>query len=166
MTLRVGNKNRPIRSLQFIRVATDMVGAASAPVTPVEPLPPAFATNMVTVADLPRSIVLVVDDESMPIGQEEKLRSALTNFVRDLPPRDNVALVTVPHGGLMVGTHHGPRIAAPGDREHQSHQADRAGDLPHARDAADAREHRRAFWPEPVRQPVIVGVPVGVAHGP
>jgi len=103
LTLRVGNKNRPIRTLQYIRMAADMAGAVSTRVTPLDPLPPAFTTNMVTVGDLPRMIVLVVDDESMPIGQEEKLRIALRNFVRDLPPKDNVALVTVPHGGLMVG---------------------------------------------------------------
>jgi hypothetical protein len=39
----------------------------------------------------------------MPIGQEQKLRSALSDFVRDLPPADNVAIVTVPHGGIKVG---------------------------------------------------------------
>jgi len=103
VTLRVGNRNRPIRNLQFIQVASDMRGAAAAPVDPVEPLPPAFASNMRTVADSPRSFLIVVDDESMPIGEEQKLRSALNSFIRDLPPADSVALVTVPHGGLKVG---------------------------------------------------------------
>jgi len=102
LTLRVGHKDRPIRSLQYIRVAEAMRGAvAAAPVS--EQVAPAFASNMATVGDLPRSIVLVVDDESMPIGQEQNLRTALSNFVRDLPPTDNVALVTVPRGGLKVG---------------------------------------------------------------
>jgi hypothetical protein len=46
---------------------------------------------------------LIVDDETMPIGQEIKIRNALNNFVKDLPPTDQVALVTVPHGGIKVG---------------------------------------------------------------
>jgi hypothetical protein len=103
ITLRVGNRNRTIRSLQFIRVADSMTGAVEPGAPKQGPIAPAFATNLATVADLPRSIVIVVDDETMPIGQEQKLRSALSNFVRDLPPADNVALVTVPHGGIKVG---------------------------------------------------------------
>ena len=103
VTLRIGNKNRPIRNLQFIQVAADMRGAAAAPVDPVEPLAPPFASNLKTVADSPRSFLIVVDDESMPIGEEQKLRAALNSFVRDLPPADSVALVTVPRGGLKVG---------------------------------------------------------------
>lgn len=104
LTLRIGGKVRPIRSLRFVKVADAMVGAVSAaPEAPAAKIAPAFVTNLATTSNTPRSIVIVVDDESIPIGQEQKLRTALTNFVRDLPPEDNVALVTVPHGGIKVG---------------------------------------------------------------
>jgi hypothetical protein len=106
ITLRVGNRTRTIRSLQYVRVPGRMSGpgAAAAAAAPEPPaVAPAFFTNIAATSDLPRSIVIVVDDESIPIGQEQKLRTALTNFVRDLPPTDQVALVTVPHGGIKVG---------------------------------------------------------------
>ena len=100
LTLKIDGKVRPIRSLQFIRLSSPVGGSA-------EPAPPsvapAFATNQVTAADLPRSIILIVDDETMPIGQEVKIRSAINNFIKDLPATDQVALVTVPHGGIKVG---------------------------------------------------------------
>jgi len=104
VTLRVGSKNRAIKTLQFIKVSESMVGAVSAPAAPAaEPVTPAYVTNISTTADSPRSIVIMVDDESIPIGQEQKLHAALNNFVRDLPATDQVALVTVPHGGIKVG---------------------------------------------------------------
>ena len=109
VTLRVGNKNRVVSSLQYVKVAEAMVGAATpgaapgAAVAAAKPdLPLAFFTNIATTGDTPRSFVVVVDDESMPIGQEPRLRTSLTNFVRDLPATDSVALITVPHGGLKV----------------------------------------------------------------
>jgi len=103
VTLRVGNRIRPVRALQFIQVSSAMRGAAPGLASPLESIAPPFASNMSTVADAPRSFVIVVDDESMPIGEERRLRTALNNFVRDLPEFDYVALVTVPHGGLRVG---------------------------------------------------------------
>jgi len=109
VTLRVGNKNRVVASLNYIKVAEPMAGAtapgaapAAAGAAPKSDLPLAFFTNIATSSETPRSIVIVVDDESMPIGQEPRLRSSLSNFVRDLPATDSVALITVPHGGLKV----------------------------------------------------------------
>jgi hypothetical protein len=100
LTLRVDGKVRPIRSLTFIRLSSP-IGNNPAGTPPV--VDPAFATNLATAAELPRSIILIVDDETMPIGQEQKIRTALNNFIRDLPATDQVALVTVPHGGIKVG---------------------------------------------------------------
>jgi hypothetical protein len=117
LTLRVNNRERPIRSLQYIRLAGAVAerpsaatagAGAGAPAAsgqtpaPVDVAPP-YATNLSTTSDIPRLIVIIVDDESMPIGQEQSLRTALTNFVRSLPETDRVALVTVPHGGLKAG---------------------------------------------------------------
>jgi len=100
LSLKVDGKIRPIKSLQYIRLS----GPGGADATPAAPaVASAFATNQVMAAELPRSIILIVDDETMPIGQEVKIRNALNNFVKDLPPTDQVALVTVPHGGIKVG---------------------------------------------------------------
>jgi len=98
LSLKIDGKDRPIKSLQFIHLASG--DGAAGPATAVAP---AFATNQVMAADLPRSVVLIVDDESMPIGQEQKIRTAMTNFVMSLPQTDQVAIVTVPHGGIKVG---------------------------------------------------------------
>ena len=103
VTLRIDGKPRPIKTLQFVRMSAAISGPGSAATMPESDVAAPFATNRATTAEAPRAIVLVVDDESMPIGQEQKLRSALSNFVQDLPPSDLVALVTVPHGGLKVG---------------------------------------------------------------
>lgn len=103
VTLRIDAKVRPIRSLQYVRVSSPIGGREGAAPAPPPEIGPAFATNLATAADLPRSIVLVIDDEAMPIGSEVKIRAALNAFVRDLPPNDQVALVTVPHGGIKVG---------------------------------------------------------------
>lgn len=98
VTLRIDGKIRPIKTLQFVRAAGS--GSSSGPAADI---PPAFANNQTTASDMPRSIVLMIDDESMPIGQEIKIRSALTTFVTSLPATDQVALVTLPHGGIKVG---------------------------------------------------------------
>jgi hypothetical protein len=95
VVLRIDGKVRPIRSLEFVRFAVSG-GAALADVRSA----PAFLTN--APAEAPRSFVLVVDDESMPIGQEKRLREALGQFADGLPSSDRVALVTVPNGGVKV----------------------------------------------------------------
>jgi hypothetical protein len=100
ITLRIDNKARPIRSLRFVKVAS---AATAAGPEPVQPVAPAFATSLGAPTVASRSIAIVVDDESMPIGEEQKLRAALNTFVSSLPPADRVALVTVPHGGIKVG---------------------------------------------------------------
>lgn len=102
VSLRIDNKIRTLKSLQFIPLSSGMGRAGALDVTSAK-VAPAFATNVVPVASSPRAIVIIVDDESMPIGQEIKLRSALNNFVQNLPATDPVALVTVPHGGVKVG---------------------------------------------------------------
>ena len=102
VTLRIDGKLRPIKNLTFVTATSGMSGAAIA-ASGADPVAPAFDTNIASVAAAPRSIVIIVDDESMPIGQEQKIRSMLSDFVTKLPPADQVALVTVPHGGIKVG---------------------------------------------------------------
>jgi hypothetical protein len=103
VTLRIDGKIRVIKTLTFVTVSSGMSGAAVAAAPTTEPIAPAFETNIASVAASARSVVIIVDDESMPIGQEQKIRSMLSDFVTKLPPTDQVALVTVPHGGIKVG---------------------------------------------------------------
>ena len=94
VTLRIDGRPRPIKSLEFVRYANAGLSGTGAP--PAAP----FATN--TVVETPRAILLIVDDESMPIGQEQRLREALNAFIDHIPASDRVAVVTVPHGGIKV----------------------------------------------------------------
>jgi hypothetical protein len=109
VTLRISGRARPIKTLQFVRLSEEMRGAPTQtggvppPGAGASEIAPPFATNFATSAGSPRSIVLIIEDQSMPVGQEQQLRAALNNFVRDLPARDLVALVTVPQGGIKVG---------------------------------------------------------------
>lgn len=91
LALRINSRARPIKSLEFVRFAG---GAASSE------LVPAFITNATPAAV--RNFVLIVDDESVPIGQEHKLREAMSRWTQELPATDRVALVTVPNGGVKV----------------------------------------------------------------
>lgn len=93
VALRIDGKVRPIKSLEFVRYSNAAIGGTGAPAPP-------FATN--TTVETPRAILLVVDDESMPIGQEQRLREALNAFIDHIPSSDRVAIVTVPHGGIKV----------------------------------------------------------------
>ena len=115
IVLRIDNKIRPIRTLSYLKMSEGLNSAALAvnaaaaggatggpSVAPAAEVAPPFAMNLVPPVSLARSIVLMVDDETMPIGEEQRLRRALTLFVRSLPATDQVSLVTVPHGRVEV----------------------------------------------------------------
>ena len=93
VALKIDGKARPIKSLEFVRFSGAGVAGA-------EPVVPAYITN--AAPEAVRSFVLIVDDESVPVGQEHKLREAMTRWTTELPPSDRVALVTVPNGGIKV----------------------------------------------------------------
>ena len=94
LALRIDGKARAIKTLEFIRFAGTGMTAGR------EPVVPAFVTN--SAPEAVRSFVLIVDDESVPIGQEHKLREAMSRWIQELPSSDRVALVTVPNGGIKV----------------------------------------------------------------
>src|SRR5262245_34523036 len=79
VTLRIDGKIRPIKSLRYVTVAEPPSGSGPSPGPAAEPIAPAFATSFAPPA--PRTVVLIVDDETMPIGQEQKVRRALNSFV-------------------------------------------------------------------------------------
>ena len=93
VTIRVDGRTRLLRSLQWIQVAGPHVKAA-------DWVPPPFGSN--TASDAGRGIIIVLDDESLTTGREAPLRSAVRRFLSALTPRDRVALVTMPYGGLRV----------------------------------------------------------------
>jgi VWFA-related protein len=95
LTLRVGGRPREIKSLQFVRLASPDPGESF----PMAPLP--YGSNRLE--DAGRTFVLVVDHESIAPGKEATLRRAAARFLTRLTPRDSVALLTVPRGGIVVG---------------------------------------------------------------
>ena len=104
LTLKVGGKVREIKSLDFVKLAEAETPMASIPVKGQPPKnaapPPAFGSNLQ--GDSGRSVFLVIDDESMLQGQERQARDAAERFVNALPPRDRVALMTVPYQAVTI----------------------------------------------------------------
>jgi VWFA-related protein len=98
LVLKVDGRPRTIRSLQWIALAAPVPVLAGG--SPPVALPPPFGSN--SLSDAGRAIVLALEDESLATGRERPLRDAVDRFLRYLTPRDRVALVTMPYGGLKV----------------------------------------------------------------
>lgn len=96
LSLKIDGRPREIRSLQFVRAGGD--GASA--VEPTVPIPRAFGSNQS--ADVGRSIILVIENESLRAGTDRQATDAAARFVRTLPASDRVALLTMPRGGLNV----------------------------------------------------------------
>ena len=94
ITIRLGGRLRPIRSLQRIEVADPGLPGGG------EPLPLPYGTN--AVSESGRTLALIVDDDSFRAGREAPLREAVDAFVRRLSPRDRLSLITMPYGGVKV----------------------------------------------------------------
>ena len=94
VAVRVGGRNREIRSLQMIEAAGDVDTGV------VESLPQPFGTNTATEAG--RTFALVIADDSFRPGRETPLRDAVNIFLGRLTSRDRVSLVTMPYGGIKV----------------------------------------------------------------
>lgn len=100
VTIRVNGRARTIQSLRLVK-QSELPSAdplAARDVTLTQP----FGTN--NAAELGRSIVLVIEDESFRVGSgvEKPLRAAVSAFLGSLSPRDRVSLWTLPHGGMKV----------------------------------------------------------------
>jgi hypothetical protein len=90
VTVRLGGRVRPVRSLQFI--AAEDEGA--------EPLPPPFGSNAISHGG--RTLALIIDEDSFRPGREAPLREAVDALVAGLNPTDRVTLVTMPYSGTRV----------------------------------------------------------------
>lgn len=97
ITVRVGGRPRRLIGVEWIRVAPPPLGPDS---PPAASLPPPFGSN--APIDAGRTMVLVIDDDSILPGREQPLRDAVRQFLVALSRRDRVALVTLPYGGMKV----------------------------------------------------------------
>jgi hypothetical protein len=88
--LRIDGRTRAIRSLEYVPIggAPGLAGL----------LP--FGTNAAT--DQGRSVVLMVDLETIRPGREAPLKEEVARFLRTLGPQDRAALLTIPYGGLKA----------------------------------------------------------------
>ncbi len=89
ISLKVGNKDRTITSLELVQFGA----AASA-------LPAPFGSN--ALADVGRTFLLVVDEESLRPGIENTLREALLAFEQALPAGDRLGLFAIPRGATSL----------------------------------------------------------------
>lgn len=89
VTIKVGGRDRAVTSLEFVRLDAH---------TNVLPAP--FATN--SALDSGRDFVIVIDEESMPIGSEIPVKQALTAFAAAVPARDRIGLFTIPRGSQSL----------------------------------------------------------------
>lgn len=87
VTLRIDGRARPIRSLEYVSTTEH-----------APRVPPPFGTNVL--AGDSRTVLLVIDDETLRPGRENELRDDIRAFLAQLSPADRVALVTVPYGGM------------------------------------------------------------------
>ena len=98
VTLKVDGRTRRIRSLRYVHLP--MAGAADAVSGPPADLEPPFASNL-PAAD-GRWVTIVVDHESIRPGAERNAINAAVRYVNSLGPRDRVAYVTMPNGGIEI----------------------------------------------------------------
>jgi hypothetical protein len=90
LTVRLGGRQRDVRSLQLVR----------SDAAPADGLPAPYGTNAAGAAG--RTLYLTLDEDSFRPGREAALREAVDTMLAGLGPADRVALVTLPLGGVRV----------------------------------------------------------------
>jgi len=99
ITLKVDNKPREITSLELVR----LVPATPPPESSLPPalaVPAPFGSN--APAEAGRAFILVFHHTSMKPGDERFAKAAAAAFIKELRPRDRVALVTFREGGVVA----------------------------------------------------------------
>ena len=92
VSLRVGGKPRELRSLELIASGPAAKGPA--------PANPPYATSAGGGAT--RTVLLVMDDESVNPGREQSLKAAFGRIAEGLPAGDRVGLISVRRGGVNI----------------------------------------------------------------
>lgn len=92
VTVRLGGRARPIVAFEYVRAVADRRDATDTAAP--------YGDNAEWQA--PRSIILMVDEDTIRPGRTITVRDAAQQLLAGLAPADRVALVTVPFGGLAV----------------------------------------------------------------
>jgi hypothetical protein len=98
VTVRLGGVERPIKSLQYVHVAPPTLRSGGS--LGVKELAPPFGSNYL--GDAGRTIIIVLENESLRPTIARQVIDAVGTFVSGLAPRDRVALLTTPRGGLLA----------------------------------------------------------------
>ena len=88
----IGSDDRPVRALDLVPI-----GAGSN----IDDVPEPFASSVAT-PPRNRSLLIVLDEESIRPQREVTFRPAIAQLLASLAPSDRVALVTVPLGGIRL----------------------------------------------------------------
>ncbi|MGH9330467.1 MAG: hypothetical protein ACRD09_08495, partial [Vicinamibacterales bacterium] len=92
--LKVGGRDRAVRALLLVQLSSTASEER-------KPLPPPFGTNAL-MAGAGRTVILVFEDESFRPGEERRARDEIGRFLSGLGPHDQVALISMPFGGVEV----------------------------------------------------------------
>ena len=95
LTLKIQGRARTVRSLKLIQF-----GDAASERKAGSSLPAPYSTN--EAVNLSRTILLIVDDESMTAGRERPMKDAVLSIVASASPQDRIGLMTVPRGGTTI----------------------------------------------------------------
>jgi hypothetical protein len=98
VTVRLGGVERPVKSLQYVDVAPPTLRAIGS--LGAKELAPPFGSNYL--GDAGRTLIVVLENESLRPTIARQVIDAVGTFVMGLAPRDRVALLTTPRGGLLA----------------------------------------------------------------
>ena len=114
VAIKIGGKARTITSLEYKKVSTGAAPAAAAgapAAAAASDITAPFSTNEPSAAPaapapsagVSRSVLIVVDTESLNAASDPMMKSALSNLLEGLSPSDRVALSTAPRDTAQVG---------------------------------------------------------------
>ena len=98
VAIKINGKARTVSALEFMKADAGGGGAAAATA-----LPAPFFVNGGSSTATGRSIIIVVDNESLRVGTERSIRESLDVIFNGLGPNDHVALSVAPRDTVGLG---------------------------------------------------------------
>jgi len=98
ISLKIGGRQRDVQSLDLVQLGGVRVAADG---TALAPLAPPFASNHP--ADRGRTVILILDDESILPNREQPVRDAVGALLDNLSGRDMVSLLVISRGKIEAG---------------------------------------------------------------